>query len=43
MVVRAKALLNVARKMQDAYGQPYFEGSFYGVQTFPQRCARSPG
>jgi len=32
MVVCAKALLNVARKMQDTYGQPFFEGSFYGVQ-----------
>ena len=32
MVVCAKALLNVARKMQDSYGQPFFEGSFYGVQ-----------
>lgn len=31
MVVCAKALLNVARKMQAAYGIPYFEGSFYGV------------
>ena len=32
MVVCAKALLNVARKMQDNYGIPFFEGSFYGVQ-----------
>jgi len=32
MVVCAKALLNVARKMQENYGIPYFEGSFYGVQ-----------
>ena len=32
MVVCAKALLNVARKMQDTYGIPFFEGSFYGVQ-----------
>ena len=32
MVVCAKALLNVARKMQDSYGIPFFEGSFYGVQ-----------
>lgn len=32
MVVCAKALLNVARKMQDQYGIPWFEGSFYGVQ-----------
>ena len=31
MVVCAKALLNVARKMQTEYRIPYFEGSFYGV------------
>lgn len=32
MVVCAKALLNVARKMQDQYGIPWFEGSFYGIE-----------
>jgi nitrogenase molybdenum-cofactor synthesis protein NifE len=32
MVVCAKALLNVARKMKETFGTPYFEGSFYGVQ-----------
>lgn len=32
MVVCAKALLNVARKLHECYGQPFFEGSFYGVQ-----------
>jgi len=32
MVVCAKALLNVARKMHENFGVPYFEGSFYGVQ-----------
>lgn len=31
MVVCAKALLNVARKIQQRWGVPYFEGSFYGV------------
>jgi nitrogenase molybdenum-cofactor synthesis protein NifE len=31
MVVCAKALLNVARKLQTDYKTPYFEGSFYGV------------
>jgi nitrogenase molybdenum-cofactor synthesis protein NifE len=31
MVVCAKALLNVARKMESSYGIPFFEGSFYGV------------
>lgn len=32
MVVCAKALLNVARKMKENFGTPFFEGSFYGVQ-----------
>lgn len=31
MMVCSKALINVARKMQERYGIPYFEGSFYGV------------
>lgn len=31
MVVCAKALLNVARKVKERYGVPFFEGSFYGV------------
>jgi nitrogenase molybdenum-cofactor synthesis protein NifE len=32
MVVCAKALLNVARKMEETFGIPFFEGSFYGVE-----------
>lgn len=32
MVVCAKALLNVARKLQEQWSVPFFEGSFYGVQ-----------
>ena len=31
MVVCAKALLNVARKLESTHGVPFFEGSFYGV------------
>jgi len=31
MVVCAKALLNVARKVEARWGVPWFEGSFYGV------------
>ncbi len=31
MVVCAKALLNVARKVEEQWGVPWFEGSFYGV------------
>ena len=36
MVVCAKALLNVARKLQSDYKIPYFEGSFYGVTDTSQ-------
>ena len=32
MVVCAKALLNVARKLQEDFAMPFFEGSFYGVK-----------
>ncbi|WP_428610588.1 nitrogenase iron-molybdenum cofactor biosynthesis protein NifE [Sedimenticola sp.] len=32
MMVCSKAMINVARKLQDAYATPWFEGSFYGVQ-----------
>lgn len=32
MMVCAKAMLNVARKMEEQYGIPWFEGSFYGVE-----------
>jgi nitrogenase molybdenum-cofactor synthesis protein NifE len=32
MVVCAKALLNVARKLKESWGVPFFEGSFYGVR-----------
>jgi nitrogenase molybdenum-cofactor synthesis protein NifE len=31
MVVCSKATLNVARKLQEQYGIPWFEGSFYGI------------
>jgi len=31
MMVCSKAMINVARKLQDAFGTPWFEGSFYGV------------
>jgi nitrogenase molybdenum-iron protein alpha/beta subunit len=40
MVVCAKALLNVARKLEDNFGVPFFEGSFYGVPTPRRRPAR---
>ena len=31
MLVCSKAMINLARKMQERYGIPFFEGSFYGV------------
>ncbi|MEN2495181.1 MAG: Light-independent protochlorophyllide reductase subunit B [Hyphomicrobiaceae bacterium hypho_1] len=31
MMVCSKAMLNVARKLEESYGTPWFEGSFYGV------------
>lgn len=36
MVVCAKALLNVARKLEEGWGVPFFEGSFYGVADTSQ-------
>jgi nitrogenase molybdenum-cofactor synthesis protein NifE len=33
MVVCSKALVNVARGMEERYGIPWFEGSFYGVRA----------
>ena len=31
MMVCSAALINLARKMEEAWGIPYFEGSFYGI------------
>ncbi|MGV7207098.1 nitrogenase iron-molybdenum cofactor biosynthesis protein NifE [Oxalobacteraceae bacterium A2-2] len=31
MMVCSKAMINVARKMDERYGIPFFEGSFYGI------------
>lgn len=36
MMVCSKAMLNVARKLQDTYGTPWFEGSFYGITDTSQ-------
>ncbi|MET0390162.1 MAG: nitrogenase component 1, partial [Polyangiales bacterium] len=36
MVVCSKAMLYVARKLQEDYGTPYFEGSFYGIAATSQ-------
>jgi len=48
MMVCSKAMINVARKLQDAFGTPWFEGSFYGVRDVSQalrdfaRCIDDP-
>ena len=36
MMVCSKAMLNVARKLQEQYGTPWFEGSFYGITDTSQ-------
>lgn len=36
MVVCARAMVTVARKLQDRWGIPWFEGSFYGVADTSQ-------
>ena len=36
MMVCSKAMLNVARKMEDKYQIPWFEGSFYGITDTSQ-------
>jgi len=32
MMVCSRAMINVARKMEERYGIPFFEGSFYGIE-----------
>lgn len=36
MMVCSKAMVNVARKLQQTYGTPWFEGSFYGITDTSQ-------
>ena len=36
MMVCSKAMVNVARKLQQSYGTPWFEGSFYGITDTSQ-------
>ncbi len=36
MMVCSKAMLNVARKLQERYNTPWFEGSFYGITDTSQ-------
>jgi nitrogenase molybdenum-cofactor synthesis protein NifE len=36
MMVCSKAMINVARKLEEAFETPWFEGSFYGVRDVSQ-------
>ena len=36
MMVCSKAMINVARKLQESYDTPWFEGSFYGITDTSQ-------
>ncbi len=40
VMICSKALINVGRKMQESYGIPYIEESFYGVADM-NRCLRN--
>ncbi|BAY20532.1 nitrogenase MoFe cofactor biosynthesis protein NifE [Calothrix sp. NIES-2100] len=40
VMICSKALINVARKMEERYGVPYIEESFYGVDDM-NRCLRN--
>ena len=39
VVICSKALINVARKMEERYGIPYIEESFYGIEDI-NKCLR---
>ncbi|TFE68842.1 nitrogenase iron-molybdenum cofactor biosynthesis protein NifE [Methylacidiphilum sp. Yel] len=36
MLVCSKAMINIARKMEERYGIPFFEGSFYGISDMSE-------
>jgi len=36
-------MVNIARKMQERYGMPYFEGSFYGIGDMSDTLRQSAG
>ena len=36
MMVCSKSMINIARKMQERWGIPYFEGSFYGISDMSE-------
>jgi len=36
MMVCSKAMINIARKMEERYEIPFFEGSFYGISDMSE-------
>jgi nitrogenase molybdenum-cofactor synthesis protein NifE len=40
MMVCSKAMINIARKMEERYEIPFFEGSFYGVSDMSESLRR---
>lgn len=43
MMVCSKAMINIARKMEERYGIPFFEGSFYGIADMSDSLRRIAG
>ncbi len=43
MMVCSKAMINIARKMEERYEIPYFEGSFYGVSDMSDSLRQIAG
>ena len=43
MMVCSKAMINIARKMEERYAIPYFEGSFYGVSDMSESLRQISG
>lgn len=40
MMVCSKAMIHIARKMEERYGIPFFEGSFYGISDMSDALRR---
>ncbi|MBI5136986.1 MAG: nitrogenase iron-molybdenum cofactor biosynthesis protein NifE [Nitrospirae bacterium] len=43
MMVCSKAMINIARKMEERYGIPFFEGSFYGISDMSDALRQIAG
>ncbi len=43
MMVCSKAMINIARKMEECYAIPYFEGSFYGISDMSDSLRQIAG